>query len=227
MRIRTANLMKFLTVFSLMWLTCNAFAASFNCAKAKSEIEKMICQDPQSSKLDEKLQHTYKKALDAIDPASKDALIKEQRHWIDYTRNICQNESCLQQAYTARIDLLAKNQRYIVDRSVCEIPDGKTCRSVIYMRDPNDRIKSFNKSMVNKRQPGHIIGCTKLIDLPAGSSDGNDSFGGVCLLQEGVKRRTVEICNDDMIGHFMMKDTSPNLTDKKIIEFTNLYCYGS
>lgn len=204
-----------------------AISASFNCGKATSATEKLICKDPKTSALDEKLQQTYKAALAAAAPSSKKALIEEQRHWITYTRNVCQDENCLQRAYADRISILATNQEYIVNRSECTIPDGTSCRSVVYYRDPNSRIKSFNQTLIEQKKPGRIIGCTKLIDLPVGYAGSNNSFGGVCKMQNGATRTTVEICNDDMFGHFSMQTALPDLSDKDLIEFTNSHCFGS
>ncbi|MFN7650236.1 MAG: lysozyme inhibitor LprI family protein [Acidobacteriota bacterium] len=48
----------------LLWImACNAWAASFDCAKARSMVEKAICNDPELSKLDEELAGAYKSAL--------------------------------------------------------------------------------------------------------------------------------------------------------------------
>jgi len=203
-----------------------AMAASFDCNKATSATEMLICKDAQTSALDDQLQQTYKTALRVVAPSSRRALIEEQRHWITYIRNVCQDKACLQQAYTARVGVLASNEKYIINRSECTIPDGTSCRSTVHYRDPNIRIESFNQSLIAQKKSGHIIGCSKLVNLPVGYANSNNSFGGVCTLQDNGARTTVEICDDDMFGHFSMQPASSDLSEKSLTEFTHSKCYG-
>ncbi len=201
----------YLLSVSLLAVAPRAISASFDCAKASGTTETLICKDAQTSALDDKLQQTYKAALAAVAPSSKKALIEEQRHWITYTRDVCQDEACLQQAYTARIGMLARNEKYIIDDSSCELPgDGDACMNVVTYRDPSIRIPSFNKSLIEQKQSGKIISCSRLINLPVGTANSNNSYGGMCTLQDGAQRKAVQICNDDMFGHFQMQPATPN-----------------
>lgn len=206
----------------------HAMAASFHCGKATSTTETLICKDTQTSALDDKLQQTYKAALAAVAPSSKKALIEEQRHWITYTRDTCQNDACLQQVYTARIDILARNEKYIIEDSSCEPPgDGGACMNMVTYRDPSIRITSFNQSLVEQKQSGKIISCSRLINLPVGMANSNNSYGGMCTLQDGTQRKAVEICNDDMFGHFQMQLATPqDVSGNRLIDFTHNYCFG-
>jgi uncharacterized protein len=92
-----------ITGATLLALHLAAGAASFDCAKAGSAVEHMICQDPAVSSLDERLAGAYK-AASARDPGVKAA----QRDWLANTRNKCGTTACLAEAYTARLDALAK-----------------------------------------------------------------------------------------------------------------------
>ena len=56
------------------------FAASFDCGKATSEVEKIICSDDELSKLDESLNKAYLQALEWKD--IKNRIIKSQRQWL-------------------------------------------------------------------------------------------------------------------------------------------------
>lgn len=202
-------------------------AASFDCAKAKGSIETLVCQNPGLSKLDDQLATTYKAALAAVAPSSRQALLKEERNWASYARDICQDAACLEQAYSARIEVLARNEKYIVDTTSCDIPDGSSCRSVVFSRDPNSRIESFNQSLSEQKRSGKIIGCRKLIDLPVGTANGNDSFGGYCVLEDQARRTDVRICNDEMVGHFAIEPADLRTeSDKALIDFTNDQCFG-
>lgn len=205
-----------------------AMSASFDCSKATTATETLICNDVQTSALDDKLQQTYKTALMAIAPSSKEALIEEQRHWITYTRNVCQDEACLQQVYMARITTLARNAKYIIDDSSCEpAGDGGACVNVVTYRDPSIRITSFNQSLAGQKPGGKIISCSRLINLPVGTANSNNSYGGLCTLRDGTQRKAVEICNDDMFGHFQMQVATPqDASGKDLIDFTHNYCFG-
>ncbi|WP_266171087.1 lysozyme inhibitor LprI family protein [Dyella subtropica] len=204
----------------------STFAASFDCGKAESTVEKLICGNANVSRLDTQLQDTYQKALSAIDPSSKAKLIGEQRHWIKYTRNLCQDEACLKDAYAARIDVLGRNVKYIVNKASCDIPDGNSCRSVVLCRDSSSRIDSFNQSLIKQKMAGQIVGCTSLIALPIGYAGSNNSFGGYCTLENGTERSHVKICNDDMVGHFAIEKVTEPPLQQDLIEFTNAKCFG-
>jgi len=53
-----------LIIFILAMLqTCVAYGASFDCAKAKSKLEKMICSDPALDKADTQMGESYKNAI--------------------------------------------------------------------------------------------------------------------------------------------------------------------
>lgn len=213
---------------NLFTATLRAAAASFDCGKANGTVENLICKNTRTSVLDDKLQQTYAAALVATSPSGKKALVEEQRHWITYTRNTCQDEACLQQVYMARIAVLARNEKYIIDDSSCEPPtDGGECINAVTYRDPSIRIISFNKSLVEQKQSGKIISCSRLINLPVGTANSNNSYGGICILQDGTQRKAVEICNDDMFGHFQMRPATPkDASGKDLIDFTHSYCFG-
>ncbi len=77
-----------------------ACAASFDCDKAGTKVEKMICADPELSKLDEELGKAYNKALEAN---SDQASIKQkQRDWLK-ERRYCTEKKCLKSAYKKRL----------------------------------------------------------------------------------------------------------------------------
>jgi uncharacterized protein YecT (DUF1311 family) len=76
-------------------------AAGFDCGKASTVVEKMICADQRLSALDGKLAQLYASALaGAEDP---DALRGEQRAWLQKARNRCRDQECLAQAYESQI----------------------------------------------------------------------------------------------------------------------------
>jgi len=81
-----------------------ACAASFDCDKAGTKVEKMICADAKLSKLDEDLSAAYSKGLKENSDSS--ALRQQQREWIK-ERNGCADAQCVKHAYDQRLSSLS------------------------------------------------------------------------------------------------------------------------
>lgn len=111
-------------IFSLLFLLTTAQAASFDCAKAKTEVEKLICSNDELSKLDESLSEAYLRALNRTD--IKQQTIKSQRQWLKYERNVCQNVECIKNAYETRIKELGLTSSF----------------GIVIFRDPNRKTSS-------------------------------------------------------------------------------------
>lgn len=91
-------------IFIVKCLIVNTWAASFDCSKSKTPIEKMICSDKTLSDLDEELNAAYKSLLDSV--CSSSDVTKEQKKWLTQTRAQCQSKDCLGKAYIDRIQEL-------------------------------------------------------------------------------------------------------------------------
>lgn len=85
-------------------LASNIYAASFDCAKASTLVEDVICSDNDISTLDETLSSSYRDALANTNNASNIKL--DQRNWLK-KRNSCKDKACLQSMYEQRINDLA------------------------------------------------------------------------------------------------------------------------
>ena len=84
-----------------------AAATSFNCAKAKTNIEKLICADTELGELDTALAKLFSKTITSSgDP---DEIAAAEREWLKTVRNKCSTSDCLKSAYHARIKQLARN----------------------------------------------------------------------------------------------------------------------
>ena len=87
---------------ALLALTAShAHAASFDCTKARSQVEHLVCDTPALSQLDETLAATYKVAL-ANDPASR----QRQVTWLRETRDRCNDAPCLAAAYQTQMQAM-------------------------------------------------------------------------------------------------------------------------
>lgn len=85
----------------LLIIAGTAGAASFDCTKAASAVEKAICSDDKISELDSQLMLSYKKSMSTA--VNADALKLQQRAWLANVRNKCQDAACLKLAYADRI----------------------------------------------------------------------------------------------------------------------------
>ena len=93
------------TLLVLLFLSPNAFPASFDCKKAATSTEKAICANPQTGSLDERLAGVYRIALENI--SSKETLKQDQRAWLRSRNALCGGDTgCLDNAYHERIRLL-------------------------------------------------------------------------------------------------------------------------
>ena len=79
--------------------------ASFDCAKASTRVEKLICSDSELASLDIELANVYANTRNSLDAGGKKALLNEQRKWID-EYNQCVDKSCVQQQMQERIRAL-------------------------------------------------------------------------------------------------------------------------
>jgi len=86
----------------LMALPGVGAAASFDCSKAGTRIEKMVCANPELSGLDERLNDIYQKTVKRSAGQAKDLQQAEQR-WMSAERDKCRNAACLSAVYKKRI----------------------------------------------------------------------------------------------------------------------------
>lgn len=78
--------------------------ASFDCAKAASKMEKLICSSTQTADADARLAAAYSAArAKSNDPA---ALKADERNWLTNERNACSDVACLLKVTEARIQTL-------------------------------------------------------------------------------------------------------------------------
>ena len=77
---------------------------SFDCAKASTAIEGMICGNAELAGLDQQMADLYKETLGMSQDSA--ATRREQVEWIKGERNACKTVDCLLGAYYERIDTL-------------------------------------------------------------------------------------------------------------------------
>ena len=79
-----------------------ASAQSFDCARAQSAIERMICADAGLRELDEHLGRYYAAARAAVANGAS-CVQDDQTQWLKTTRAACRDAACLERVYLARL----------------------------------------------------------------------------------------------------------------------------
>lgn len=112
-------MIQFAILLISLW-TSSSYSASFDCIKARSNIEKAICNDTELSQLDEKLDAEYKVSRLKLSPSSVNVLVASQRSWLKFIATYCfidsnaaplsntEVKSCLSRAFKDRINDLLK-----------------------------------------------------------------------------------------------------------------------
>ncbi len=89
-----------LVIFGWLAVGMTVQAASFDCSDVSTAVEKMICDNPDISKLDDELDAEYKRAL--RDHTRAGATRLSQKMWL-FERKLCLDANCLKGVYVARI----------------------------------------------------------------------------------------------------------------------------
>lgn len=134
----------------------NLEAASFDCKKASTKIEKLICSNETVSQYDEELGQYYKEALLKY-PDRKEMLIRQQRNWIKWIRNSCSDPSCLATLYSARLGEV---------RRAVDVPglDGTEKPNFIVVEGNGDSLCDEYVNILNRTLRNELKAC-KLPDL--------------------------------------------------------------
>jgi len=95
-----------LALFFLALQVPTSSAASFDCAKAGTQVEKLICSTPILGRFDVALSQNFKNIHAAdIGALARADLVQTQREWIRQ-RNTCSNADCIEQMYRKRLDVV-------------------------------------------------------------------------------------------------------------------------
>lgn len=94
--------MRIVSLFALLAVSGAVQAASFDCSKAASATEKLICTNARISDLDEHLGRYYSAARGELGRGSA-CLVSTQREWLRKVRNACKDAACLERAYLQRL----------------------------------------------------------------------------------------------------------------------------
>lgn len=104
--LKTALLAAVAGVIGLGAGNIGAKAQSFDCSKASTRVERLICDNPRLGELDSDLAEAYQTALRDLPWASANRRIRaEQKAWIA-RRDRCNNAGCVKRMYQMRLGQL-------------------------------------------------------------------------------------------------------------------------
>lgn len=93
-----------ITACLLLLLGNAASAASFDCSKANTTQEKLICSDDSLGALDDQLARAYKQRLNLS--RDRDSEKRSQIRWLAEVRDKCSSKDCMRSAYEGRLSAL-------------------------------------------------------------------------------------------------------------------------
>lgn len=117
--------MRVVGLFALLAASGAIQGASFDCSKAATPTEKLICGSARISDLDEHLGRYYGAARADLGRAGA-CLVPTQREWLRKVRNACKDSGCLERAYLQRLAELDPLQPGMTALKNEELPNVKS-----------------------------------------------------------------------------------------------------
>jgi uncharacterized protein len=190
-----------LGVSSILFML-SAGAASFDCSKAQSNIEKTICASTELQILDLKLYEAYSRSLRLALEAKN--IRADQLRWLGESRNECKTKECLVNAYNERISALNSSVDYkecegalsTVGQGYCEVRHTKEAESsirdlikVLSVRYEPQQVEKFNNIQTDWRR-NVVCDCDKEVGNVMGPGD---SLNFSICERKAVEQRLAEI----------------------------------
>lgn len=155
-------------------LSTQAIAASFDCHKAATWLEKTVCSNPELSKLDEELAKAYHDALASLSPEGQEETKQYQQQWLKEISPYCEarlkfkfddsTAECLEDTYKDRITQLQQSLIKFPDRIfrnvyISHSEADKTCPYVYVKKyltypqieNPRDENEKFWNALISKK----------------------------------------------------------------------------
>lgn len=103
-----------------------SYSASFDCNKASTETEKLICSDKYLGYFDEDLGNVYTSLMATFSSPERSQIVLEQKEWIKKRNSECVSVKDCKKSYKTRISKLRKKldegvllDSFIIDRQSC------------------------------------------------------------------------------------------------------------
>lgn len=135
---------KLLAVIFLIIFSFNGYAASFDCDKAETTVERKICRDVDLGKFDEILGKNYREILGLLPNDMKSAFKKEQRDWVKIRNNRCHTTPACIDMYGQRIVALKK--KLSSERLTHNLSKYSNMNQLIWDKDFSDYLSEYFSS---------------------------------------------------------------------------------
>jgi uncharacterized protein len=181
-------------IFTLLLVSFqSALGASFNCGKARSQMEKLICSDEKLSKADEELNFAYKHVVNVS--TIKPIIAQWQREWLKSNEvKSCEDARCLMDAFTSRIETL---------KSVAQPSDNSAMWNGKYVRFFNGKKDPDSSSLLLVGLSGnrvYISGTSLWLGPNAASGQVNTGeIEGVGVTSQGKLAFDLDGCTGEVL----------------------------
>ena len=204
-------------VFAWLALEATAQAASFDCNKASTRVEKMICSSKQLSKWDDDLEVIYKNVFNKTsDNINRQFLVSEQRNWITNIRDSCTDEACLDEAY---------NLRTLYFRGVNAGLENADSADTFELVTSPDKvasiIKDFQDDLTRSGINIRLGNCPIVLSAPFYRAQ---VYGVICKYGDNAQHALM-MCNDSMVGHFTIQVYGYGIAPEQVKDFAKANCF--
>lgn len=187
-----------------------ALGAGFDCQKAATRVEKLICENGQLGRLDSRLDSAYRLALNEAYPAEKPQLVSAQKQWLRSVRDRCDTTDCLLRAYSERLAVLSLVK---TEKSAAEY--------VLDEKELADQVSSFEEALRQSGIGGKLSHCNIVIRLLEPGIAGHDAgYGAIC----DWNAHPMMLCDDTMIGKLTLKLGSFAISSRTLADYTQANC---
>jgi len=175
---------RLLSIFLVMFFSTTLYSASFDCKKAQTEVENLICSDDDLSVLDVMLSKNYQKLLNNSSSTDKSELKANQRNWLKIRNNNCTYINSCMYIYSKRI-LKLKNDLF-TSRLKQEIIELNNTNELIWNKDFINFINSYfsnhRSNLISKNKKLTKLQIIELLSGPPHNLNHKDNLiiGGAC-----------------------------------------------
>ncbi len=172
-------------------------AASFDCAKAKSDSEKLICSDPELSRQDDELANLYRAAKSAA--TDRDAFKRQTIEEWKAREASCHDRQCLTDWYALRRKQLIEVAGAQAASTTTPPYAGMTSSNATATGDETKSIKALLNQMTSPFALNRAMQQCGDVSL----STGSDTLGNACAAQIATGIRDLQALSEEPRGHLV------------------------
>lgn len=203
------KLLRFLFLALSCAFTSINHAANFDCRKASTASEKLICKSAQLSELDSRLNRAFRMSIWHTNEQAIRKVKEEQRNWLIAVRDKCLDEKCLNQAYISRLEKVISVLTPQSEGEYVVSPSEFSGQEIIFRNSLDRRGIS-------------VSACPLMVKFIDRSYTARDiSYGAFCLSKVDT---IIMICDDTMIGKLTIMSSGFEVSVGALLDFTKNNC---